>query len=126
MKLLIAEACLVILVGTETTVHADVGQTVDVSKDDANYLTRAGRAFYTSRDDDPTKGKLTANDEDRKRITKVAASLKESQAQAQSAQQPTDFASMLQAGIAQGLAEGMKAIQAMQAGAQPAASGSKS
>lgn len=122
MKLLIAEACLVILVGTENTVHADVGQTVDVSKDDALYLTRAGRALYLSRDDDPTKGTLTAQEDDKRRVSKTAAAVKEAQSQAAAAQQPTDFAAMLSAGIAEGIAKGMAAIQAAQSGA---ASGAK-
>jgi hypothetical protein len=111
MKLLIAQACLAVLIGTEQAVHVDVGQTVDVSKDDANYLTRAGRAFYTTRDDDPTKGSLTANDDDKKRIAKQAAVVKAANEQAAAAQGPTDFASMLQAGIAAGIAQGMAAIQ---------------
>lgn len=123
MKLLIAEACLVVLLGAEITSHADVGDTVDVSKDDANQLTRSGRAMFLEKADDPTKGQLTAGADDKDRIAKQAKAIAASQKQLAAATQPTDFASMLQAGIAAGIAEGIKAIQASQA--QPAAGGVK-
>lgn len=121
MKLLIAEACLVIAIGTEAAVHADVGDLVDVSKDDASYLTRAGRAFYTSRDDDPTRGDLTASPEDKARIEKQAKAIAASQKAMTAATAPTDFASILRDAVAAGVAQGA-ALVAQQQGA---ASGAK-
>lgn len=126
MKVLIAEACLVIALGQELARHADVGETVDVSKDDASLLARSGRGFYLSREDDPTKGTLTAQEEDKERIAKQAKAIAASQKEIAARTAPTDFATMLQQGIAQGIAEGIKAIQAAQAPASaPAATGSK-
>ena len=70
MKLLIKEACQ--LAGEAISTHADVGDTVDATKDDAALLTRMGRAFYLDKSDDPTKGTLTATAEDKAAVKKAA------------------------------------------------------
>lgn len=120
MKVLIAEACLVVALGQELAAHADVGETVDVSKDDALSLARMGRAFYVDKVDDPTKGQLTAQADDKDRIAKQAKSIAAAQKEAAARSGPTDFGAMLAAGIAEGIAKGMQAIQAAQAGTAPA------
>lgn len=60
-KILITEACTI--TGETVARHADINETVDVGVDEARTLARLGRAFYVSRDDDPTKGQLTATAE---------------------------------------------------------------
>lgn len=119
MKLLIAEACLVIAIGAEIAAHADVGDIVDVSKDDASYLARAGRAFYVSRDDDPTRGGLTANEDDKARIAKQAKAIAASQKQAAAVTGPTDFSAILRDAVAAGVAQGA-ALVAQQSAGKPA------
>jgi hypothetical protein len=60
--------------------HTEPGTVVDVSKDDAATLTRIGRGLYLKRDDDPTKGLLTASDNDVARWKKVVPKREESKA----------------------------------------------
>lgn len=73
-KILITEACTV--TGETVARHADVGETVDVGVDEARTLTRLGRAFYVSRDDDPTRGAFTATAEINAVAKKRAALIK--------------------------------------------------
>lgn len=56
-KILITEACTV--TGEIVARHVDVNDTIEVGVDEARTLTRLGRAFYVSREDDPTKGGFT-------------------------------------------------------------------
>ena len=73
IKLLIAVACTI--TGAEVATHADVGDTVEVEKDEAAQLTRMGRAFYVDKNNDPTKGGLTATKEDADRIRREAKAI---------------------------------------------------
>ena len=109
-KLLILAACLI--AGETVGQPAGVGETVEVSKDDASYLTRSGRAMYLDKADDPTKGLLTAAAEDKKRAAeqaKAAAAVAEA---SRAANTPMDMATVIanavQAGVAAGLAAAAK------------------
>jgi hypothetical protein len=73
MKLILIAACTI--AGELQSRHADVADTVDVPKDDANTLTRMGRALYLEKSDDPTKGQLTATRDDIDAIRKQAKAI---------------------------------------------------
>jgi hypothetical protein len=80
IKLIITEPC---SLPTEDAgpQHTEPGTVVDVSKDDAATLTRIGRGLYLKQaTDDPTKGLLTASDNDVARWKKVAPKREESKA----------------------------------------------
>lgn len=69
-RILITQACTV--TGETVARPVEINDVVDVPKDEAATLCRLGRALYVSRDDDATKGGLTATAED-KALTKRAA-----------------------------------------------------
>lgn len=71
IKLLVLAACFV--PSDAGPVAVEPGDTVDVSKDEASSLARMGRALYISREDDPTKGTLTATADDKARVAKKPA-----------------------------------------------------
>lgn len=71
MKILIVVACAI--AGEAFSSHADVGDVVDVPKDDAASLTRMGRAMYLDKSEDPTKGALTAGPEEKAAVKRAAA-----------------------------------------------------
>lgn len=101
IKLLITVACQ--LAGEEISAHADVGDVVEVSKDDAALLTRMNRAMYLDRADDPTKGSLTASPEDRANIKRRAAAIdgeRKQRAHAAEAASPAGMAAMVAAAVA--------------------------
>jgi hypothetical protein len=109
MKMLIAEACQI--AGEETSFHADVGAEVDVPKDEASSLARMGRAFYLSKEDDPTKGTLTATAEDKKNIKLKAEALAAelvSRTEAAQAQSPAGMAAMVAAQVAAAVQAALK------------------
>lgn len=81
MKLLILAACLIPTALGATAQHTDIGETVDVPKDDAVMLTRMGRALYLDKADDHTKGDLTATAEDRAQIKAQAKAIAEARAE---------------------------------------------
>lgn len=111
MKLLIAQACQI--AGEITSTHADIGDTVDVPKDDAATLTRMGRAFYLDKADDPTKGQLTASAEDKaavKRAAQAQADLLKERDAAAAATSPAGLGALIAAAIQQ-------AVSGAQAGA---------
>lgn len=84
IKIIIAQACA--LATEDGPQHADVGDSHEVSKDDAHLLARMGRSFYLNRDDDPTKGLLTATKEDVDRIKREAKAIAaDAQARAEAA-----------------------------------------
>ena len=56
MKILITENTLVNYGDDRGGVHADQGNIVDAPKDAAGKLVGAGRALYTDKKDDPSKG----------------------------------------------------------------------
>lgn len=99
-KILIAEACT--LAGEEFSTHADVGEEVSVSKDDAAALCRMGRAYYLDRDDDPSKGKFTATADDKKRVAGLAKAIK-AEVEARTAK-PVDVSAQVAAEVAKALA----------------------
>lgn len=81
MKLIIVEACRI--AGETVSEHADIGDVVDVaSKEEASYLVRSGRALYSSKGDDPSKGLHTAQDDDVRRLKALGKQAREAQAQA--------------------------------------------
>ena len=116
MKIVIVEACAI--AGEETSSHADVGDELDVSKDEAALLTRMGRAMYLDKGDDPTKGTLTATADDKasikKRVQAIAAERKEREVAAQS-QTPTGLAAMVAAAVAQAVQAALKPAEAPKA-----------
>jgi hypothetical protein len=62
-KQLIVEPCLINYQDDRGGVHHDAGDFVEVPKDVALDLARAGRTLFVNRDDDPTKGGIhTASD----------------------------------------------------------------
>jgi len=109
MKLLILIACTI--AGAEVSSHADVGEEVDVSKDEAATLTRMGRALYLEKADDPTKGQLTATAEDKARVKKQVAAIKaerEARDLANQAQSPAGLAGLIAATVAQAVQAALK------------------
>jgi hypothetical protein len=103
MKLLITEACTI--AGPEQSQHADVGDVVDVhSKDEALLLVRMGRARYLERNDDPTKGTLTATADDKaivaQRVEAIQAE-REARDLAAQAQSPAGLAALVATSVAQ-------------------------
>jgi hypothetical protein len=55
MKVLVIAACLVNMNDDKGGQHADVGEIVDIPKQQAESLARADRVLYCNRKDDPTK-----------------------------------------------------------------------
>jgi hypothetical protein len=107
MKLLILEACAIATLGAEVSSHADVGDVVDVPKDDAISLARMGRAMFLDKADDPTKGLLTATDVDRTQVKRRAAAIEKeraARAATAAAQSPTGMAEMIAAAVASAVA----------------------
>lgn len=101
MKLLILEACLI--AGAEIATHADVGDTVEVTKDDAISLARMGRAMFLEKSDDPTKGLLTATGDDVKLVKRKATAIKEEREardRAAAVQSPTGMAELIASTVA--------------------------
>lgn len=105
-KLLITAACLI--AGETIAQHADVGDTVEVPKDDALSLCRQGRALYLDKSEDPTKGRLTADAEKKSEVKKqanaIASELTAREAKA-SAANPQSIGEQIAAGIAAGMAQ---------------------
>lgn len=109
IKILIAAACQI--AGEQIASHADVNDTVDVPKDEALSLCRMGRAFFVSRDDDPTKGALTATAEEKdllKRQAKAIAAEREARAAEQAAATPGGLAAMVAAQVAAAVQAALK------------------
>jgi hypothetical protein len=104
-KLLIMAACLI--AGETIGIPVAVGDTVDVPKDDALYLVRAGRALYLDKADDPTKGLHTATAEDKQRAKDQAKAIAAAAEATAKANNPPDFAGMLAQAVAQGMAMAM-------------------
>lgn len=76
-KLLIIEPCLVAYGDDRGGVHQDTGDIVDVSKDTGVTLTRANRALYLGKADDPDpSGRYTAS-KDLVQAAQAAAKAKE-------------------------------------------------
>jgi hypothetical protein len=103
MKLLILEACAIAVLGAEVSSHTDVGDVVDVPKDDAITLARMGRAMFLDKADDPTKGLLTATDADRSQVKRRAATIEKERVARErtaAAQSPTGMAEMIAAAVA--------------------------
>lgn len=57
-KVLIIEPTIVSYGDDRGGIHADPAEVCDVSKDVARVLVQAGRALYTDRKDDPTRGAI--------------------------------------------------------------------
>ena len=55
MKMLVIAACLVNMNDDKGGQHAEVGDIVDITKQQAENLARADRVLYVNRKDDPTK-----------------------------------------------------------------------
>ena len=101
MKMLITTACLLVAEGVAS--HADIGDTAELSKDDAITLARMGRALYLEKSDDPTKGQLTAAAEDKARVKKQAAAIAaehEQRATDAQVQSPTGMAALIASSVA--------------------------
>lgn len=76
-ELLIIEACVVSYADDKGGIHQDAGDKVNVNKETALALTRAGRALYTNKADDADKhGRYTAS----KDMLKAAEDLAKSKA----------------------------------------------
>jgi hypothetical protein len=121
MKLLILEACAIAAVGAEASSHADVGDVVDVPKDDAVSLARMGRAMFLDKADDPTKGLLTATDADRTQVKRRAAAIEKeraARAATAAAQSPVGMAEMIATAVAGAVATAVQAALSGQAAAQ--------
>lgn len=69
-KVLIIEPTIVSYGDDRGGVHADPADTPEVSKDVARTLVQAGRALYTDRKDDPTRGGINTASPD---MVKAAA-----------------------------------------------------
>lgn len=109
MKLLIIAACTI--AGEAVSTHADVGEEVDVTKDEAGTLARMGRGLYLEKADDPTKGQLTATAEDKARVKKQVAAIKaerEAREVANQAQSPAGLAGLIAATVAQAVQAALK------------------
>lgn len=112
-KLLIIAACLI--AGETIARHADVGEEVDVPKDDALSLCRQGRALYLDKSEDPTKGTLTADSEKKSQVKKQAKAIADELAAREAkadAASPQSIGAQIAAGIAEGMAMIAKAQQA--------------
>lgn len=55
MKMLVISACLINLLDDQGGQHKDVGEIIDIPKQQAEDLARADRVLYVNRKDDPTK-----------------------------------------------------------------------
>lgn len=120
MKLLILTACVIPTALGETGQHADVGDAVDVPKDDAVALTRMGRALYLDKADDHTKaGDLTATAEDRARVKAQAKAIAEARAERERSAQVQTGTGMAEL-IAATVASAVQAALQSQAKAAPA------
>ena len=76
IKLLIKEACLILVAGATTAQPAEVGETVEVdTKDEALSLCRLGRSYFVDKANDPTKGLLTATAEEVASVKKLAKAI---------------------------------------------------
>lgn len=122
MKILILQACLVLAAGAAAAAHADVGDVIDVSKDDAYALTRMGRGMYLERGDDPTKGSLTATTDDVKRAKKMAEAIARDLVERErnaAAQSPQGIAELIAASVASAVQAALaaQAAQLVQASA---------
>ncbi len=102
-RVLILQACTV--PGDEIARHADVNETVDVPKDDALTLARLGRARFVSRDDDPTKGDLTATADDKDLAKRTAAALRAEASAKATAPTVPGLAEQIAAAVAAALAQ---------------------
>ncbi|MGL4576368.1 MAG: hypothetical protein ACRCV9_16410 [Burkholderiaceae bacterium] len=100
MEIVIKEACTV--TGEAIAEHVAVGQTVEVSKDEATTLTRMGRALYLNKADDPSKGAFTASKEDVTALTKQGKAILA--AEATRASPPDSQASIIAAAVTAALA----------------------
>lgn len=122
-KLLILAACAI--AGAELSAHADVGDVVDVSKDDASQLARMGRGLYLDKLDDPSKGLLTADADDKKRVAGQAAAIaaeRDARELVTKVQSPIGQAEMIASAVAAAVAAAMAPAVAAQAAASSKAS----
>jgi hypothetical protein len=109
IKLLIISACTI--AGEVVASHADVGDTVEVSKDDAALLTRMDRARYLDKGDDPTKGLLTASNDDKAAVKRHAAAIEEDRKERAAAAQvnsPTGMAALIAQSVATAVQAALK------------------
>lgn len=107
IKLLILQACLI--AGEAVAEHAAVADTVEVTKEDADYLVRSGRALYLDKTNDPTKGLSTATKEDIDRARQQAKAIAASTEASAAANKPTDMAAIIANAVAQGVAAALAA-----------------
>ena len=125
-KLLIMVACT--LAGAEVSSHADVGDEVEVVKDDASLLTRMGRALYLDKAEDHTKGLLTATAEDKARVKRMVKAIADERVQRDAlakAQSPAGQAEVIASAGAAAVANAMATAAATQAAAIQAAAGNQ-
>ena len=104
IKLIIAVACL--LPTPDGPQHADIAETVDIDdKDQALSLCRMGRAYFTDKTTDPTKGLLTAAKEDVDRLKRMAsaAAADRKQREADASGITPQMQSLINAAVAQAL-----------------------
>jgi hypothetical protein len=102
MKLIILQACTV--AGESVSTHADIGDEVDVPKDDAVLLCRMGRALFLDKAEDPSKGQMTATKEDVATARAQAKALVEAREQAAQAAAPDSLAKIIAEAVAKGVA----------------------
>lgn len=107
IKVLILQACLI--AGEDIGKAVAVGERPEVSKEDALYLARAGRALYLNKEDDPTKGLSTATDADVRAVKLQANAIADA---ADAASQPQNMASIIASAVQQGIEAGMAAALA--------------
>ena len=105
IKIIIKEACLV--AGENIGQPVAIGERVEVSKEDALYLARAGRSLYLEKGDDPSKGLMTATSADIAAI-KLHAAAVEAEASARSAQ-PQSMAEIIASAVKEAAKEAFAA-----------------
>lgn len=115
IKILILQACLI--AGESIGTPVAVGETVEVSKDDASYLAKSGRGLYVDKTDDPSKGLMTATPEDKKRAAEQGKAIAAAAEASRAASAPPNLPELLANAVAQGFALAMQ----QQAAAQKAA-----
>jgi hypothetical protein len=100
VKILIIVACAI--AASEGLAHSDIGDEVAVTKEDAGTLTRNGRALYLDKANDPTKGLLTADVDQKKKIkdqVKAIAAVTEAKAAAALQSSPQGLGALIAAAI---------------------------
>jgi len=91
MKLFITRDCVVDYNDGKGGQHTEAGQEIDIDKDTASLLTgSANCALYANKEDDHTKGQLTATKEDRERVKAQVRERKEQSQAAAAANEPLE------------------------------------